>query len=76
MTGDARSRQLIRICAGRGWPQASAAALVPERVADGTQAFMFESSLSWKMSPWAQESCQADYLKAWNGLERHFPKAQ
>lgn len=51
--------------------QASEAELVPERVADGTQAFMFESSLGeylrvghptdfgysgLKLTPWALES--------------------
>lgn len=33
---------------------ASNAKLEPERIADGTQAFMFESCLSLKTAPWAQ----------------------
>jgi homogentisate 1,2-dioxygenase len=56
--------------------KASAATLVPERVADNTQAFMFESSLSWKVSPWAQRDKQPGYLRVWDGLERHFARPQ
>lgn len=54
---------------------ASAQALVPERIAEGTQAFMFESSLSVKTTQWAQVTCeklQPDYYKAWTGLKKHF----
>eukprot|EP00042_Codosiga_hollandica_P049275 m.569630 g.569630 ORF g.569630 m.569630 type:complete len:451 (+) comp57841_c0_seq1:40-1392(+) len=49
--------------------------LVPVRVADGTQAFMFETSLSWKTTAWAQSICgklQPDYYLAWQGLESTF----
>ena len=44
--------------------QASTEKLVPVRVADGTQAFMFESCLSFQTTPWAQSICgkvQPDY---------------
>jgi hypothetical protein len=44
--------------------QASTEKLVPVRVADGTQAFMFESCLSFQTTPWAQSTCgkvQPDY---------------
>lgn len=51
---------------------ASNEVLEPRRIADGTQAFMFESSLSLKVSPWAQEAMQPDYNDAWQGLEKHF----
>lgn len=54
---------------------ASKQVLVPERIADGTQAFMFESSLSVKSTNWAQTICQKlqpDYYKAWTGLKKHF----
>jgi len=51
---------------------ASNAPLKPERVADGTQAFMFESCLSLKTSPWAQEKVQPDYHVAWQDLKKHF----
>jgi len=51
---------------------ASNAKLVPERVAEGTQAFMFESSLSLKTSPWAQACIQEDYHKAWQGFNKYF----
>eukprot|EP00053_Salpingoeca_punica_P009443 m.84572 g.84572 ORF g.84572 m.84572 type:complete len:471 (+) comp15027_c0_seq1:34-1446(+) len=49
--------------------------LEPERVADGTQAFMFESSMSLKATKWAQETChklQPEYYKAWSDLKVHF----
>eukprot|EP00050_Salpingoeca_kvevrii_P005869 m.286100 g.286100 ORF g.286100 m.286100 type:complete len:446 (+) comp11515_c0_seq1:35-1372(+) len=55
--------------------QASNAELVPERVADGTQAFMFESCLSMQTTKWAQKTCmklQPEYYKAWQGLKKHF----
>jgi homogentisate 1,2-dioxygenase len=54
---------------------ASAAELKPERIAVGTQAFMFESSLMVSPTAWAtKESCalQPDYLKVWASLEKHF----
>lgn len=51
---------------------ASNAPLAPQRVADGTQAFMFESCLSLKTSPWAQESVQPDYAECWQSLKSHF----
>jgi homogentisate 1,2-dioxygenase len=54
--------------------KASAAKLVPERIADNTMAFMFESSLSWKVAPWAQRAKQPHYLRVWDGLERHFAR--
>ena len=41
--------------------KASSAELKPERVADGTQAFMFETCVSLKTSPWAQKLVQSDY---------------
>jgi len=47
--------------------------LKPERVAEGTMAFMFESSLMLKTSNWAmQQSIQSDYHLAWAGLKRKF----
>eukprot|EP00730_Choanoeca_flexa_P019289 TRINITY_DN9418_c0_g1_i1.p1 TRINITY_DN9418_c0_g1~~TRINITY_DN9418_c0_g1_i1.p1 ORF type:complete len:322 (+),score=49.99 TRINITY_DN9418_c0_g1_i1:596-1561(+) len=52
---------------------ATKADLKPERVAEGTQAFMFESCLSVKTTPWAQKDCgckEADYHKVWRGLNK------
>lgn len=48
--------------------------LKPSRVADGTMAFMFESSLSLGISPWAQETSKIDkdYYKCWEGLKNSF----
>ncbi|GLV41670.1 homogentisate 12-dioxygenase [Carabus blaptoides fortunei] len=49
--------------------------LKPMRVADGTQAFMFESSLSMAVTEWGEKTCQkldAEYYKCWQGLKKHF----
>ncbi|KFB39547.1 AGAP009609-PA-like protein [Anopheles sinensis] len=54
---------------------ASNAELKPERIADGTQAFMFESSLSMAVTKWGEETCQkldARYYECWQALEKHF----
>lgn len=54
---------------------ASNAELKPERIADGTQAFMFESSLSMAVTRWGEETCQkldARYYECWQALEKHF----
>lgn len=54
---------------------ASNAVLISQRVADGTQAFMFESSLSMAVTRWGEETCQkldAKYYECWQGLEKHF----
>lgn len=52
--------------------KASTTALVPEKIAVGTQAFMFESSLSLKTSPWAQAATQPTYYKVWENLKSNF----
>nr|AAF36489.1 homogentisate 1,2-dioxygenase [Drosophila melanogaster] len=54
---------------------ASNAKLVPERVAEGTQAFMFESSLSLAVTKWGEETCQkldAAYYECWQALKNNF----
>jgi len=54
---------------------ASGADLVPTRVADGTMAFMFESSLGLGLTTWGEEICQKidpDYYKCWQGLKKYF----
>ncbi|CAH0382059.1 unnamed protein product [Bemisia tabaci] len=54
---------------------ASNADLKPVRVADGTMAFMFESSLSLAVSKWGEEICQtldAEYYKCWESLKKYF----
>jgi homogentisate 1,2-dioxygenase len=56
---------------------ASNADLSPTRVADGTQAFMFESCLLMTVSKWALEESkkvQDDYWTHWQGLKSHFDK--
>ncbi|NXV01603.1 HGD dioxygenase, partial [Cettia cetti] len=60
--------------------KASKAQLEPERVADGTMAFMFESSLSLAVTKWGlQTSNRLDknYYKCWEPLKSHFnPKCK
>ncbi|XP_026464106.1 homogentisate 1,2-dioxygenase [Ctenocephalides felis] len=59
--------------------QGSNATLVPQRVADNTQSFMFESSLSMAITKWGQVTCDKldeDYFKCWQGLQKHFPFAK
>ncbi|CAB3989743.1 Homogentisate 1,2-dioxygenase [Paramuricea clavata] len=49
--------------------------LVPERVADGTMAFMFESCLSLAVTKWAAETSEKldkDYYKVWSDIKSHF----
>lgn len=52
--------------------------LEPERVAEGTMAFMFETYMSMKATAWAK-SCgklQANYFEVWQGLASHFQPPQ
>ncbi|KAL7645037.1 UNVERIFIED_CONTAM: hypothetical protein RMT77_003407 [Armadillidium vulgare] len=53
---------------------ASKAHLVPERVADGTQSFMFESCLGLSLTEWGEETKKLDenYYKCWQTLEKNF----
>ncbi|XP_068222933.1 homogentisate 1,2-dioxygenase [Palaemon carinicauda] len=54
---------------------ASNAKLTPVRVADGTQSFMFETSLGLALTEWAENTCQKidpNYYKCWQGLKKHF----
>jgi len=49
--------------------------LAPIRVAEGTQAFMFESCLGLAITKWAEEtSCKldAEYYKCWQQLQNNF----
>ena len=49
--------------------------LKPERIAEGTMAFMFETSLMLRTTKWAMEDCgklQSDYHKVWVDLKSHF----
>ncbi|RXN25787.1 homogentisate 1,2-dioxygenase [Labeo rohita] len=53
----------------------STAVLKPERVAEGTMAFMFESSFSMAVTKWGLETCQRldkSYYKCWEALKSHF----
>ncbi|RVE45437.1 hypothetical protein evm_009872 [Chilo suppressalis] len=54
---------------------ASNATLKPEKIAVGTQAFMFESSLSMAITKWGAETCQkldAKYYECWQNLPKLF----
>lgn len=55
---------------------ASNAELRPQRVADNTQAFMFESSLSMAVTAWGQVNCgklDPTYYECWQRIRKHFP---
>jgi len=55
--------------------RASKDELKPVRVADGTMAFMFESSMSMVVTDWAnRENVDSEYYKDWQPLTKHFPK--
>ncbi|XP_053396198.1 homogentisate 1,2-dioxygenase-like isoform X1 [Mercenaria mercenaria] len=57
--------------------KASNEELKPVRVADGTQAFMFESSLSWRVTEWANKTkVDEDYYTCWQPLKKHFTPGQ
>lgn len=54
---------------------ASKAKLVPERVGDGSLAFMFESSLSLAVTQWGEHTCQKldqDYYRCWQAIKKNF----
>lgn len=54
---------------------ASTAQLKPVRVADGTQSFMFESSLMLAVTEWAEKTClklDHNYYQCWQPLKKHF----
>lgn len=60
----------------RCFETASNAELKPQRIADGTQAFMFESSLSMAVTKWGEDSCaklDKKYYECWQKIARHFP---
>ena len=45
------------------------------KVAEGTQAFMFETSMGLSITKWAEETSQKldkNYYKCWKGLKKHF----
>jgi homogentisate 1,2-dioxygenase len=52
-----------------------AASSAKQRVTDGTQAFMFESSLSMATTKWGQEICNKldhKYFECWQQLKNNF----
>ncbi|KAH8555407.1 homogentisate 1,2-dioxygenase [Umbelopsis sp. PMI_123] len=59
--------------------KASTVDLQPVRVADGTQAFMFETSLTLSVTDWGLVKCkkvQPDYWKSWKALNSQFSATQ
>ncbi|CAF0922422.1 unnamed protein product [Adineta ricciae] len=49
--------------------------LKPMRIAEGSLAFMFESSLSLVLTNWSMKECERvdhDYFKCWSTLRKHF----
>lgn len=58
---------------------ASKAELKPSRVAEGTQAFMFESCLMLAVTEWAEETCaklDQTYYKCWQPLKKNFRRPE
>ncbi|XP_032518636.2 homogentisate 1,2-dioxygenase [Danaus plexippus] len=54
---------------------ASKEKLVPQKIAVGTQAFMFESSLSMAITKWGFETCKkldGNYYQCWHNLPKLF----
>ncbi|XP_063608769.1 homogentisate 1,2-dioxygenase-like [Penaeus indicus] len=54
---------------------ASKCELTPVRVADGTQSFMFETSLGLALTEWGEDTCRkvdASYFECWQGLKKNF----
>nr|XP_031844094.1 homogentisate 1,2-dioxygenase isoform X1 [Nomia melanderi] len=59
----------------RCFETASNCELKPERIADGTMAFMFETCYSLAVTEWATTVCNKldhDYNKCWESLGSHF----
>lgn len=55
--------------------KAIAAEAKPEKIAQGTMAFMFESCLSLAVTPWGLKHCQkidGSYNECWKPLKKHF----
>ncbi|CAG9774046.1 unnamed protein product [Ceutorhynchus assimilis] len=53
--------------------------LKPCRIAEGTQAFMFESCLGLAVTKWGAETCEKldpEYFKCWQGLKSNFTGPQ
>lgn len=60
------------------YDKASTDDLKPCRVAEGTMAFMFETSLSLSVTKWGQDTCEVldkEYYKCWQKLEEKFDKS-
>ena len=49
--------------------------LKPTRIAEGSLAFMFESSLSLVLTKWSMTTCERvdrDYYKCWSTLKKYY----
>ncbi|TNN89049.1 Homogentisate 1,2-dioxygenase [Liparis tanakae] len=60
---------------GECFEKSSTAELKPERVAEGTMAFMFESSFNMAVTKWGLQTCQRldkSYHQCWESLRSHF----
>lgn len=58
---------------------ASNSKLVPEHIAEETQAFMFETYYSMTITEWGGKNCKkidSNYNKCWQGLKKHFNSSQ
>jgi len=53
--------------------------LTAQRIADGTQAFMFETSYSMALTEWATKLCNKlddDYYVCWQDLRKRFDRSE
>ncbi|CAK7229417.1 hypothetical protein SEUCBS140593_007237 [Sporothrix eucalyptigena] len=61
------------------WQKASEAVLQPQKIGEGSMAFMFESSLMLGVTQWGLETChkiQPAYSEeSWSGLRPHFKRS-
>ncbi|GMT00294.1 hypothetical protein PENTCL1PPCAC_22468 [Pristionchus entomophagus] len=57
----------------KGFEKGSTEPMTPQRIAEGTMSFMFESSFNMAISPWAvKENVDTNYYKDWQPLKKHF----
>ncbi|GAB1606984.1 homogentisate 1,2-dioxygenase-like [Argonauta hians] len=60
---------------GECFEKSSTMELNPVKIAEGTMAFMFESSLSLALTKWGNETClkvDDEYFKCWQSIKKNF----
>jgi homogentisate 1,2-dioxygenase len=56
--------------------KASTVDLKPQKIGEGSMAFMFETAYMMKLTDFAinEDNVDTDYYKCWQGIEKHFDK--